>query len=195
MLCPGRMHAAWCALRCQTWSEPRISGGFLARAHWIVSSAACLTLLRAGWFVLRVAMSERVVGRLHDLLGCTLYVVSWRCAVAGFHPACVPHASRHVLLVVCCVLDRRLSRGRFLHVDVRRMYAAAAAACRAPHRIWCRSHRRAMWTSTGSSTDGCSRGRRWSSNAAPRSAAAMSTLVPLFRPASRPPAMSTLVPL
>ncbi len=40
-----------------------IYGGFLARAHWIVSSAACLALLRAGWFVLRVAMSERVVGR------------------------------------------------------------------------------------------------------------------------------------
>ena len=113
-----------------------ISGGFLARAHWIVSSAACLTLLRAGWFVLRVAMSERVVGRYVICVAVRFYVVSWRCAVAGFHPACVPHASRHVLLVVCCGLDRRLSRGRFLHVGgVRRMYAAAAAACRAPHRL------------------------------------------------------------
>ncbi len=39
-----------------------ISGGFMARAHWIVSSAACLTLLCAGRFVLRVAMSELLGG-------------------------------------------------------------------------------------------------------------------------------------
>jgi hypothetical protein len=53
---------------------------------------------------------------IHDLRCCTLYAVSWR-ALLRAAPR-VPYVSRHVLLVVCCKLERRMPRGRFLHVGV-----------------------------------------------------------------------------
>ncbi len=144
MLCAYRLHAAWCVLRCETSVSPGFPADFW-RAH--MDRVVCCMFDVAALRMIHVACRHERASVVRDMICLAVRVRCW-----GLHLAYVPYVSCHVLLVFCCRVEHRY----------------VAVVCRG--RIWCRSHRRAMWTSTGSSTNGCSRRRRLSSNAAPRSA-------------------------